>query len=348
MYELHAKEPVPATLTIGTKDAERFSHEFRRFHDYGGTLEFENIDFSMKGSPLFPGADVACKRLQLATQQHAITLSIAVGEHLSHRLDFFGQSTAGAKGIAFTGQAFGGLITTKLKVDFGGRDVGLTLSADFRQWVRKPVARLPHFARAAQFIEAIGRESKVAISLESGGIETELGVCSVPEGDFFPALDAFFYEAGALRELDAFFGLGLVMPEDLDDVMHTVKNFSDVLSLIGIHKTDTPEISMKFTPLPKEESGVGEYTHILSAIETQKPIDLLLTQEVTLNFGDKSFGPFVVEVSCPQALVNTIGPVQFTPGTPTRLSLRPADGYQWSSRNGGACATYEGPSARRP
>lgn len=65
VYELHAKEPVPATFAIGTKDAERFSSEFKRFHEYGGTLEFENIDFSMKGSPLFPGGDVACTRLQL-------------------------------------------------------------------------------------------------------------------------------------------------------------------------------------------------------------------------------------------------------------------------------------------
>lgn len=347
VYELHAKEPVPATFTIGTRDVERFSREFSRFHDYGGTLEFENIDFSMQGSPLFPGADIACRRLQFETQQQAITLSIAVGDDLSYRFDFSGRGTAGAKGIAFSGHTCGGLIAVKLTADFSGQGAKLTLSTDFSQWTKKPVARLPHFVRAVQFVQAMRRVGKVSVSLESGGIENELGLCSIPDGDFFPALDAFLYEVGALRELDAFFGLGLVMPENLDDVMHTVRNFSGVLSLIGIHKTETPEISMTFTPAPRQEDGAGDYANILSAIEKQRPVDLLLTQEVTLNFADKSFGPYVVEVSCPQALVNTIGPVQFTPGTPTQLALRPANGYQWNARNGGPGDGYQGPGASR-
>ncbi|WP_197388094.1 hypothetical protein [Ralstonia pseudosolanacearum] len=345
MYELRAKEPVPATFAIGVKDAERFSHEFRSFQDYGGTLEFENIDFSMKGSPLFPGREVACTRLQLATQQHAITLSLAVGKDLSFRCDFSGKSTGGVKGIAFTGEAFGGLMTAKLTADFSGRDARLTLSSDFRPWATKPVARLPHFARVAQFIEAIGREHSVAVSMESGGIEAELGLCSLPEGDFFPALNAFLYELRALRELDAFFGLGLVVPQELDDVMHTVKRYSEVLSLIGIHKADTPEISMKVTPRAEQENEASDYANIESAIETRRPMDFLLTQEVTLSFGGKSFGPYVVELSCPQALVNTVGPVQFKAGVPKKLSLRPAEGYQWSARNGGPLTTYAGPAS---
>lgn len=346
VYELHAREPVPTTFTIGTKDAERFSREFKRFHEYGGTVEFENIDFSMKGSPLFPSTDEACRRIQFATQEHAITLSIAVGKDLSYRFDFSGRGTSGSKGVAFSGHTCGELITAKLTADFGGDGAKLTLSTDFSQWAKKSVARLPHFVRAKQLIQAIRHAKTVAVSLESGGIENELGLCSIPESDFFPALDAFLYEVSALRELDAFFGLGLVMPEELEDVMDTVKTFSSILSLIGIHKTDTPEITMTFTPPPREEDGVGEdYTNISRAIETQKPVDLFLTQEVTLNFADKSFGPFVVEVSCPQALVNTIGPAQFTPGTPTKLSLRPADGHEWNARNGGPSHSYEGPGA---
>lgn len=346
VYELYAREPVPTTFTIGAKDVKRFSRDFKRFHEYGGAVEFENIDFSMKGSPLFPDAAVACRRIEFATQKHAITLTIAVGEHLSHRFDFSGHGTSGAKGIAFSGHTCGQLVTAKLTADFRGDGAKLTLSTDFGQWAKKPVGRLPHFVRARQFIQAIRRANTVAVSLESDGIENELGVCSIPESDFFPALDAFLYEVSALRELDAFFGLGLAMPEELEDLMDTVENFSSILSLIGIHKTDTPEITMTFTPPPRAEDGaVEDYTNISSAIETQKPVDLFLTQEVTLNFQDKSFGPFVVEVSCPQALVNTIGPAQFIPGTPTQLSLRPAEGHQWSARNGGLLTTYEGPSS---
>ncbi len=181
--------------------------------------------------------------------------------------------------------------------------------------------------------------------MESGGIEAELGLCSLPEGDFFPALNAFLYELRALRELDAFFGLGLVVPQELDDVMHTVKRYSEVLSLIGIHKADTPEISMKVTPRAEQENEASDYANIESAIETRRPMDFLLTQEVTLSFGGKSFGPYVVELSCPQALVNTVGPVQFKAGVPKKLSLRPAEGYQWSARNGGPLTTYAGPAS---
>lgn len=347
VYELHAKEPVPTTFAIGTKDVERFLREFKRFHEYGGTLELENIDFSMKGSPLFPSADVACQRLQMASQQQAATLSIAVGKELSYRCDFAGHGSGGVKGMAFTGHAFGGLMTAKLTADFGGRGARLTLSSDFGPWTGRPVSRLPHFARVAQLVEAIGRESNVAVSFESDGIEAGLGLCTLPKSDFFPALDAFLYEVGALRELDAFFGLGLVMPEKPKEVMHTVKNFSDVLSLIRIHKADIPEISMTFTPHSGEEGGVGDYANISSAIETQRPVDLVLTQEVTLSFADKSFGPFVVELSCPQVFINTIGPAQFTPGTPTKLALRPADGYQWNARNRGPSHSYEGPGVNK-
>lgn len=341
VYEFHAKETVPATLVVGAKDRRRFSAEFDRVRDYGGVLELENIEFSMQGSPVFPGADVACERLQLISRQQVATLSLAIGDDLPYRLDFSGHFSLGVKGAKFTGVSCGGLISAKLTTDFDARGMKFTLGMDFRLWARKPLTWLPHFTRVEQLFQAMGQQKTVVISLEMEGVEAELGRGPLPSRSNFLAVGSFLAEVAALRELNEFFGLNLLMPENLDDVMHTVRDFHDILSMIRIQEAENPEVTMKFTLAPRTEWS-DEHPGILSAIEERRPVDIVLAQEVNLTVLGKSFETFVVEISCPQAVVSTVGPVRLTPGMPTKLALRPANGFHWNARNAGLDAHPEG------
>ncbi|NWK46425.1 hypothetical protein [Ralstonia pickettii] len=345
VYRLQAREPVPGRIAIAARDSKRFAQGVREFQDYGGTLIFDDIELSIEGSPLFPSDETACQRLQLSTESRTTTLTLVLDAESDSQLfiEFAGSSSHGAKGVRFEGLAWGGLARATLTSDFQSRESTFSLSIDVAHWARKPVLRLSSFAKLRRLVQAVVSSSKVSVSLETDGGEVELGVGTIPGNEFFRAFEVFLYEVDVLRQLDTFFGLGLVMPEDLDDILRDRGNIVGLLSLIGLPDSADSEVEMTYVSNSSASNDDG-FLEMTNIIEQQRSADLRIRQQVGMRILGRAYGPFTVEVSCAQTLVTVVGPASFLRGKPARLSLRPAQEGRWSVQNLGPSNLVAGSS----
>ncbi|MFM0165892.1 hypothetical protein PQR39_36350 [Paraburkholderia sediminicola] len=327
VYALSAREPVAARLIVGGKDKHHYLDALRDVLDYGGSQSFENIDVRMEGSPLFPGAEVACKRLQIATEARPVSMTVEFGAEPDSAVfvELSGEASHGQKGLRFTGSAFAGLLTTTLTTNHRARNVNFTFHFDLQQWIRKPLLRLPHFARLKQVAQCLTKGTPVKLRLSLNGVEAELGSATFDNAEYFRGLRAFLLEVDFLRKLDTFFGLNLVMPVDLDDVLRDATETDELLSMIEVDKAEKPEVSA--TLIPSEPVN-----KLVDVIEGQHPSPIQLKHPVTLRVLGNSYGPFDVAVSCPHAVLVPVGPANIVPGKPVQLLLRAMDGHHWTAQ----------------
>jgi hypothetical protein len=97
-------------------------------------------------------------------------------------------------------------------------------------------------------------------------------------------------------------------------------------ALTDVRDTEDGKIGMTLVP---EDSTIE---HLMAAVAIEHPTEVQLKQDVSLSILGRSFGPFVVEVSCPQALISTVGPAAITKGKPVELQFRAAEGHHWTAR----------------
>ena len=162
-------------------------------------------------------------------------------------------------------------------------------------------------------------------SVQINSVEFEIGTGTVDASALFRGVRAFIDEVDVLRKLDVFFGLGLLMPLDLDDIFRDTGNISELLSIVEIHEADDPKISLTLVPMEKGD-------HLADAVEHKRTCDFRIQQDVALQVLGRDYGPFEVEISCPNTVVSTVDAKELVTGVPARLSLSPAPGKHWNSR----------------
>jgi hypothetical protein len=234
--ELHATQRVAMRLMVGSKDRARYSKALTDFREYGGSETFEDIDVRMEGSPLFPAAEVACKRLKISTESRPVNLTVALGASSDSAvfLDCIGTASHGQKGLRITGSALGGLVTATFVTDFFTHRSSFTFQFDVEQWARKPVLRLPHFNQLKRVLQNFKQGTVVKTHFVLNGIEAEVGEGRIAGGNHFYGLRFLLSELDVLRRLDTFFNLALATPEDLDDVVRDHGDVDQVLSMIDV------------------------------------------------------------------------------------------------------------------
>jgi len=323
IYELKAIDPVAAQIFLKTEDKQR--QALQDVFDYGGTGVFENIAFQIEGSPLFPGPEAA-NRLQISTQGRRVNLIAAVeeGSGLTVYLDFSGEATYGNKGLRFKGEAFAGMLIAELTADHQSPSASFSFHFEVQKWARTQMLRLPYFDRLKEVVTCLSRPAPVQLRLAWADKEIELGSATVDVTDYLRGFRAFLYEVEILRKLDKFFKLDLMMPADLDDILRDQGDIDGLLSLIEIQRAESQEISATIIPAEPADD-------LIRTIEQQQPGAIRVSHPTTLFILGKSYGPFQVDVACPQAVIVPVGPVKIAPGQEVRLLLRAAGSHRWVS-----------------
>lgn len=327
VYELMPKEPVEGRLVIRTRGRCRDVEALRELVEYGGDLVFEGLEVRMEGSPLFPAGEVATTRLQVSSHPRTLTMTIVLDAEASVPLylELSGQVTYGNKGFRFTGSTLGAILTVSVTADYSGKSPDFTMNFDLQTWARKPIRRLPHFARLQQILKLMAKPVPVRIQCTHEGVESDFGSGVVDGSEQFRILRAFLAEVENLRKLDGFFDLGLAMPPDLGDVLRDQGDIAQLLAMIDIDKADDPTVEISLVPT--------EPTAPLHELVTsQRPGEIRLSQPLNIGVFGRNYGPFEVEVTCPAAVVRPVGPANIEAGVPIRLTLGATEGNCWSAR----------------
>ncbi|MXN73386.1 hypothetical protein GR157_01370 [Burkholderia sp. 4701] len=325
VYELNAAtEPIDARIVVGARGKPREMLELRDFFDYGGTQDLVGLDVRIEGSPLFFSGNI--DRLQLSSRPRPMTMTMALeDEGRPLFIEFIGNGTNGHKGFRFKGAAMGGMLSAVMTADYDGTRADFSLSCNLLDWARKPVTRLPHFARLQGIFQVLASPTKAQLQCAHGGIEVDFGVGVLDGSEHFLPLRVFFEEVAMLRTLNAFFGLDLTLPANLDDVMRDRGDMSELLALINLEKTGQREIQLTLVPT----DSVDEFKQLVA---NRTATAIRLSQPLNLQIFDKSYGPFDVEMICPAAIVQPIGPIHIEPGIPAQLTVIATEGHCWSAR----------------
>jgi hypothetical protein len=331
VYDMRAaNEPVDARIVVGTRGKPRELRSLRDFFDYGGTLVMEGLDVRIEGSPLFPSGPI--DRLQLSSRPRPVTMTIAIGdEERPLFVEFTGEGTGGRKGFRLKGMALGGMLSATITADHNCGHVNFSFSFHLQDWAKKPVARLPHFARLQGILHALAAPTQVRLGCAHDGIEIDFGAGTIDGSKRFLPLRVFVEEVARLRTLDVFFELNLTLPADLDDVMRDRGDLSELLALIGLEKTGQSEIKLTIVP-------AAPVDHLKQIVTDQNPSDIRLSQQLNLRIFDRNYGPFGVDVTCPAAIVRTIGPARIEPGMAAQFGVTAAEGHRWTARVSDAAA----------
>ncbi len=327
VYTMRAREPIDAKMVIEFKSQAKSLAAFRDVLDYGGMQAFEGVDLRLEGSPLFSRTDVGCKRWTIESQSHAVALTVEVEAPTgtSLFLDFAGQASHGEKGVRFKGTALSGLIETTLILDHDSFKVDLKIHFELQSWTRKPLLGLPNFNRVKQVACSLSGRACLKMRLAWNGVEMAVGSVMSDGGDYFKLMNSFIAEVECLRKLDKFFGLALMMPVDLDEILREQGDIDELLRLIDISEAEKQEITATLVP-------AAERDEMIDLIENQRPAAIRITRPWQLRSLGKLYGPFMVEVSCPQTIVVPVGPANIVPGVKFKVMLRAAEGHRWTSR----------------
>jgi len=328
VYELRPKEPVDARLVIRAGGRRREFDALREFMDYGGNLVLEGLEVRMEGSPLFPSGDVATTRLQVSSHPRTVTMTVALdaAAKMPLYLEFSGQATYGSRGFRFTGSTMGAMLTVTVTADYSGKSTDFALNINLEAWERKPIRRLPLFARLQQILETMSRAVPVTVQCTYEGIESDFSSGVIDGSERFRVLRAFMDEVSNLRKLDSFFDLNLSMPADLDDVLRDQGDISQLLAIIDIDKAEDQTVELSLVPAePADE--------LREIIASQRAVAIRLSQSLlNITVFGRDYGPFEVEVACPCAVVGPVGPAVVEVGVPIQLALRATEGNSWSAR----------------
>ena len=327
VYRLRAREPVSGQLVIGVKKKKEYIEGLRDVLDYGGTHTFQKIDVRMEGSPLFAPNAGTYDHFQISTQARSasITAIFGGGTDSALYLDFAGQATYGFKGFRFTGSVFSELLVITLSADHNGGDTRVGLTFNLQKWEHKPLLHLPYFERLKQVLSSLSNGTRVQLSVDVNGAEVGIGSATLDSSTAFGALRAFVHEVEVLRKLDVFFGLDLTMPGDLDEILRDQGDVGELLSMIEISNAEKQEIAVCIIP-------AAPVSDLVTRIERQHSGTIALRQEMRLRIMGQSYGPFWIELSCPQAIMVAVGPSKIVEGREVRLLLRATEGHHWSSR----------------
>lgn len=325
VYELNAREPVEGRLWIGTRGRALNSDALRDFFSYGGAQAIEELEVRMEGSPLFPSGNV--QRLQLSTRPRPIVITTILDDDgvAPMFIEFAGEATQGNKGFRFKGMAFGGMLTVTITADYAHRHCDFSLAFDIMGWARKSVRQLPHFARVVQVLKVLASPVQVRILCAHDGIELELGSGLMDGCDQFLSLRALVDEIEVHRKLDDFFGLDLTLPADLDDVLRDRGDLRQLLGMIELEKSAEREVQMTLVPSDSLEE-------LRTIITNQTATAIRVNQSVTLDVWGQKYGPFDIDVTCPAALIRTVGPAVIDGSVPVQLVFNATDGHRWMAQ----------------
>jgi hypothetical protein len=328
VHEMRAREPVSPRITVNGGDRQAIVTALREVMEYGGARSFENVDIRLEGSPVFEEVDGPVKRFAISSEIRRSTLSVTFGSASESPaiVDFVGEATGGAAGFRVSGTAYDGLLSAELRYSNQTRDIDFKLHFGFERWGGKPLLRLPHFSKLVRFSKALETSTKLKLALTTDE-ELEIGAGEFDAGESQSLLHAFFGELQILRTVDAFFGLNLLMPADVDDVLRGAGDSDEMLALINIHESDTREVSM--TLVPSEE-----YRALVEAVQDRSPGAARVEQKVEMNIFGQHFGPYHVEVECPNAVVLPVGPVLIKPDVPIQIRMQAIEGSHWTARKG--------------
>lgn len=327
VYELHAKETVSAKLSINGQDLVQHIQALNDVIAYGGSHTLEGLDVRMEGSPLFPGVEDACQRLQVSSEFRPATLTILseAEADVPMYLEFLGRATSGAKGLRFTGEALSGLIVATLTADLVDKAINFSFRFNLQRWAGKRFRQLPQFARVQQAIRSLEKSQSARLSFSMDDVEVELGSGTLDEHGYVKTLNSFLSEVAALRKLDAFLDLNLSMPADLDDILRDRGNISELLSLIDIRHAEKQEIIATLVPADPVNT-------LVDAIANKQVIAIKLAHTFTLQILGTSYGPFTLEMLCLQGMILPVGPANILPGKPIQLLLQATQGQHWTAR----------------
>lgn len=325
-YEVTAKEPVEAQLVVTAADKERNVQALRDFFNYGGNVVLDGADLRMEGSALFQTDKVAATRWQFSSTPRPLTMTVVLAEDSGAPLyiELDGSGTQGNKGVRLQGKACGGMLTATLTADYLGDLTDFAIGIDTRQWASKPVSRLPHFARLQQIVERLAVPTQARIHLQTHGeLESEFGTGRFDGSELFRPLRALLVEIAAIRRLDEFFNLKVVLPADITDVMLSQCDMTWLLKLINLATSGEMEVNFY---------AASGQAMPLKAILAAPPEAMRFRQHVDLEIYGCSYGPFDVEVSCPAVGIHVVGPADIEAGATVELAMRAVEGHHWTPR----------------
>ncbi|SAL18580.1 putative lipoprotein [Caballeronia sordidicola] len=327
VHEMRAREPIAPRITMNGEDRHAVLTAIRDVLDYGGSRSFENVDIKLEGSPVFAEVDGVVKRFAISTEVRESTLSVAFGssEEDAVVVDFIGEISGGALGYRIGGSAYDGLLRVELQYDRATRDVNVKLHFGLDRWSRKPLLRLPHFPKLMQFSRALRKRTDMKLALTTADEEREICRGRLDAGDASRHLHAFLTELQFLRKIDAFFGLDVRMPEDVDDVLRGAGEHDEILALVDIHESQEQGVTMTLVP----NESVNE---LVLAVQNHKPNAVKLTQKVDINLFGQRLGPYDVDVECPNVVVMPVGPVTMQASVPVQLQMKAVEGARWTAR----------------
>jgi hypothetical protein len=255
-----------------------------------------------------------------------MTVALDAAAKMPLYLEFSGQATYGSRGFRFTGSTMGAMLTVTVTADYSGKSTDFALNINLEAWERKPIRRLPLFARLQQILETMSRAVPVTVQCTYEGIESDFSSGVIDGSERFRVLRAFMDEVSNLRKLDSFFDLNLSMPADLDDVLRDQGDISQLLAIIDIDKAEDQTVELSLVPAePADE--------LREIIASQRAVAIRLSQSLlNITVFGRDYGPFEVEVACPCAVVGPVGPAVVEVGVPIQLALRATEGNSWSAR----------------
>lgn len=176
-FEIRAKEPVNAKISVTRDIADDFVEKYTNFKEHGDKLIVDSQAIEIEGSPLLKEIFSQKGRLEVTTNLKKKIIQKIWVKHPTtpEKIQFYdivGNAALGVSSMTFEGRTCDNIIAIKYRIvlnQFGKSDINFTFSINFKEWDNKDISSLPYFDSINELFNKINDGWEFHSSMEIEG-----------------------------------------------------------------------------------------------------------------------------------------------------------------------------------